>query len=148
MICRGAWGGFGSLKHLTPLRLPVTQLMFGTRGMQLRATLPFYFSKDFLQRPAGFAEMASPDLEDLKGVNLAYLKTQPRRVAYHIHVVTGSKACMHWVTISGLRSPRQTCSTSNFARSVAACVHGTWHHTTVACASPLLSNSLVLDSDA
>ena len=43
------------------------QLMFGTRGMQLRATLPFYFSKHFLKAPAGFADLGSPDLEDLKG---------------------------------------------------------------------------------
>ncbi len=43
------------------------QLMFGTRGMQLRATLPFYFSKHFLRHPAGLADLGSPDLEDLKG---------------------------------------------------------------------------------
>ena len=44
-----------------------SQLMFGTRGMQLRATLPFYFSKHFLRHPAGLADLGSPDLEDLKG---------------------------------------------------------------------------------
>ncbi len=43
------------------------QLMFGTRGMQLRATLPFYFSKHFLRAPAGLADLGSPDLEELKG---------------------------------------------------------------------------------
>ena len=42
--------------------------MFGTRGMQLRATLPFYFSKHFLSHPAGLADIGSPDLEDLKGM--------------------------------------------------------------------------------
>ena len=49
------------------VRSPVTQLLFGTRGMQLRATLPFYFSKDFLNHPAGFADMGLPEMEDLKG---------------------------------------------------------------------------------
>jgi hypothetical protein len=52
------------------MKLSATQLMFGTRGIQLRATLPFYFSKDFLDHPAGLADMAPPDLEDLKGVML------------------------------------------------------------------------------
>ena len=40
--------------------------------MQLRATLPFYFSKHFLKHPAGFADLASPDLEELKGAGLLF----------------------------------------------------------------------------
>ena len=56
--------------HSWSVILPGVQLMFGTRGMQLRATLPFYFSKGFLDQPAGLADMGSPDYEDLKGAIL------------------------------------------------------------------------------
>ena len=65
---------------ITGRRTPV-QLMFGTRGMQLRATLPFYFSKHFLRHPAGLADLGSPDIEDLKGDDL-----RPHR---RLHPVSG-----------------------------------------------------------